>query len=30
MPRHIKDALLVNNLQWTAFSKYTLCRITHI
>ena len=30
MPRHIKDALLVNNLQWTAFSKYALCRITHI
>lgn len=30
MPRHIKDTLLVNNLQWTAFSKYAMCRIIHI
>lgn len=30
MPRHIKDALRIENLQWTAFSKYSACRMLHL
>lgn len=30
MPRHIKDALYTDSLQWTQFSKYALCRMIHI
>jgi len=30
MPRHIKDALHTDGLQWTAFSKYSMCRMIHI
>lgn len=29
MPRHIKEALQTDNLQWTAFSKYSMCRMIH-
>ena len=30
MPRHIKDVLKLENLQWTAFSKYSMCRRYHL
>jgi len=26
MPSHIRENMLIDNLQWTAFSKYYLCR----
>lgn len=26
MPKHIKETLSIENLQWTAFSKYGMCR----
>lgn len=25
-PKHIKETLSIENLQWTAFSKYSMCR----
>jgi hypothetical protein len=30
MPRHIKDTLKLENLNWTAFSKYSMCRRFHL
>ena len=30
MPLHIKDILQLNQLQWTAFSKYYMCRKFHL
>lgn len=30
MPRHIKDAIHVEKLVWTAFSKYYMCRTIHL
>jgi hypothetical protein len=30
MPRHIKDTLKLENLNWTAFSKYYMCRSFHL
>lgn len=30
LPMHIKDALSMDTLQWTAFSKYSLCRRLHL
>ncbi len=29
MPRHIRDALQTDGLEWTAFSKYYMCRLVH-
>lgn len=29
LPRHIKDLLRLEGLHWTAFSKYSMCRIYH-
>ena len=29
MPRHIKDVLKLEGLNWTAFSKYSMCRMYH-
>lgn len=29
LPRHIKDALKMEGLNWTAFSKYFMCRVFH-
>jgi hypothetical protein len=30
LPRHIKDTLTLDNLNWTAFSKYYMCRRIHL
>ena len=30
LPLHIKDALNMDTLQWSAFSKYYMCRILHL
>jgi hypothetical protein len=30
IPRHIKDTLRLENLEWTAFSKYYMCRKFHL
>ena len=30
MPLHIKDVLALDQLQWTAFSKYYMCRVYHL
>ena len=30
MPRHIKDVLKTESLNWTAFSKYFMCRMLHL
>lgn len=30
LPRHIKDALSLDDLTWTAFSKYFMCRMMHL
>jgi len=30
LPLHIKDVLKLDELQWTAFSKYYMCRLYHI
>lgn len=30
LPLHIKDVMRLENLQWTAFSKYCLCRKFHL
>ena len=30
MPKHIKDILQIENLNWTAFSKYFMCRKLHL
>lgn len=30
MPLHIKDVMQLNRLQWTAFSKYYMCRKFHL
>lgn len=30
MPRHIRDAIHVEKLVWTAFSKYYMCRTIHL
>ena len=30
MPRHIKDVLQLEGLNWTAFSKYFMCRMFHL
>jgi hypothetical protein len=30
MPRHIKETLGLENLNWTAFSKYFMCRRFHL
>lgn len=30
LPRHIRDALSLENLTWTAFSKYIMCRRYHL
>lgn len=30
LPRHIEDILRLDNLQWTAFSKYSICRRYHL
>ena len=29
LPRHIREALQTDDLQWTAFSKYFMCRMVH-
>ena len=30
MPKHITDVLLLEGLNWTAFSKYFMCRMFHL
>jgi len=30
LPRHIRETLLTENLSWTAFSKYYMCRVVHL
>lgn len=30
MPRHIKEVMLIENLEWIAFSKYYMCRKYHL
>lgn len=30
LPQHIKEALYMDNLQWSVFSKYYLCRCYHL
>lgn len=30
LPRHIREALSLEGLQWTAFSKYFMCRLMHL
>lgn len=30
LPRHIKDVLRLEGLNWTAFSKYFMCRMFHL
>ena len=30
LPRHIRETLQTENLQWTAFSKYFICRMIHM
>ena len=30
MPRHLKEILRTDSLQWTAFSKYYMCRMLHL
>lgn len=30
IPKHIKDVLKIENLNWTAFSKYLMCRMFHL
>lgn len=30
MPKHIKEVLRLENLKWTAFSKYYMCRMLHL
>jgi hypothetical protein len=30
IPRHIKDTMRLENLEWTAFSKYYMCRRFHL
>ena len=30
LPRHIKNTLKLDSLQWTAFSKYSMCRKYHL
>ena len=30
MPKHIKDVLQLEGLNWTAFSKYFMCRVFHL
>lgn len=30
LPRHIKDMLRLEHLNWVAFSKYSMCRIFHL
>lgn len=30
LPEHIREALSIENLQWTAFSKYCMCRTYHL
>lgn len=30
MPRHIREALQEDHLEWTAFSKYFMCRTVHL
>ena len=30
LPRHIQNVLKLDNLQWTAFSKYSMCRKYHL
>lgn len=30
MPRHLKEILQLDSLQWTAFSKYYMCRMVHL
>lgn len=30
MPKHIKDVMLLERLNWTAFSKYFMCRMLHL
>ena len=30
MPRHLKDILQLEGLNWTAFSKYFMCRMHHL
>lgn len=30
LPKHIREALQAENLQWTAFSKYCMCRMIHL
>lgn len=30
LPLHIKDAMKINSLQWTTFSKYYMCRTYHL
>lgn len=30
LPLHIQDALYMDTLQWTAFSKYYMCRVLHL
>lgn len=30
LPLHIKETLCIDHLQWTAFSKYYMCRMLHL
>ena len=30
LPRHLKEILQTDSLQWTAFSKYFMCRMVHL
>lgn len=30
LPRHIREALQMDSLEWTAFSKYYMCRMIHM
>lgn len=30
LPRHIRETLQIENLTWTAFSKYFMCRMFHL
>lgn len=30
LPKHIQNVMMLNNLEWTAFSKYFMCRVMHI
>ncbi len=30
LPRHLKEILQMDSLQWTAFSKYFMCRVVHL